>query len=104
VAIEKAPMTIGRARDADFEAPRLADRVRRSVEGLQMSARGEVVRLATSVGAAALTQVEPNDDPVAALLALADARRFGAKASGRHRAQTLAARLLETAARHAGAR
>jgi two-component system, cell cycle response regulator len=86
------------------EAPRLADRVRRSVEGLQMSARGEVVRLTASIGAAALTEVEPNDDPAAAMLALADARMFGAKASGRHRARTLAPRLLETAARHAGAR
>jgi two-component system cell cycle response regulator len=82
----------------------LADRVRRSVEGLQMSARGEIVAVTASIGAAALTEVQPSDDPVAALLALADARMFDAKVSGRDRAPAPGPRLKEVAVRYARAR
>jgi diguanylate cyclase (GGDEF)-like protein len=59
----------------------LAERVRRAVDGLQMSARGRDVRITASVGVGSLSQIDATDDPVGALLFLADARMYEAKAS-----------------------
>jgi diguanylate cyclase (GGDEF)-like protein len=61
----------------------LAERLRRAVGELQMSARGVAVRLTASIGVASLEEIAPCDDPGAALLALADARLYGAKLSGK---------------------
>jgi diguanylate cyclase (GGDEF)-like protein len=71
------------------EARQLADRVRRAVEGLRMSARGLEVRVTASIGLASLGEIEASDDPVGALFALADARVYGAKVSGRNRVCTV---------------
>ena len=68
------------------DAVQLAERIRRAVEGLHMSARGREVRITTSIGVASLAEVGASDDePVAALLAMADARMYEAKASGGNR-------------------
>jgi diguanylate cyclase (GGDEF)-like protein len=66
----------------------LAERVRRAVEGLNLSARGHEVRMTASIGVAALVEVVDSDDPAAALLALADSRMYRAKASGKNRVCT----------------
>jgi two-component system, cell cycle response regulator len=73
------------AGSGNFDAERLAERVRRAVEGLQMSARGNEVRITTSIGVALLSELTSNEDPVTALLALADSRMYGAKGSGRNK-------------------
>jgi two-component system cell cycle response regulator len=70
------------------DASHLAERIRRTVEGLHMSAGGREVQITTSIGVASLTEVPPSDEPVATLLALADARMYGAKASGRNRVRS----------------
>jgi two-component system cell cycle response regulator len=70
------------------DAAQLAERVRLAVEGLHMSARGQQVHVTTSIGVASLTEVAGSDDPVATLLSMADARMYGAKASGRNQIQT----------------
>jgi diguanylate cyclase (GGDEF)-like protein len=67
------------------EAAQLAERVRRTVEGLHMGARGRDVRITASIGVASLEELPPNDDPVAALVAAADARMYRAKVTGRNR-------------------
>jgi diguanylate cyclase (GGDEF)-like protein len=67
------------------EAVRLAERIRRTIGGLRMSARGREVRITSSIGVASAEELEPTDDPVAALLAVADARMYTAKVSGRDR-------------------
>ena len=67
------------------EAVHLAERVRRAIEELQMSAQGQHVGITLSVGVASLAEVNAADDPIAALFALADARLYGAKAAGRNR-------------------
>jgi diguanylate cyclase (GGDEF)-like protein len=69
----------------NFDAERLAERVRRAVEGLHMSARGHEVRITTSIGVASLSELSPNEDPVTTLLAMADSRMYGAKESGRNK-------------------
>lgn len=56
------------------ETRQLAERVRRAVEGLHMSARGREVRITASIGVATLREVVGRDDQAAALLTLADAR------------------------------
>jgi diguanylate cyclase (GGDEF)-like protein len=66
------------------DAGQLAERVRLAVEGLHLSARGQKLQITTSIGVASLTEVAESDDPVAALLSVADARMYGAKASGRN--------------------
>jgi diguanylate cyclase (GGDEF)-like protein len=66
------------------EAAQLADRVRRSVEGLQLGAGGESVRVTLSIGAASLSEFAPTEVPTAALLELADRRMYRAKTSGRN--------------------
>ena len=71
-------------------AEQLAERVRRGVEALQMSARGRDVRITTSIGVASLGELAANTEP-AALLALADARMYGAKVSGRNKVSTACA-------------
>jgi two-component system, cell cycle response regulator len=67
------------------EALHLAERVRRAIEELQMSAGGRGVRLTLSIGSAALDEVGSTDDPIALLLALADSRLYSAKIAGRNR-------------------
>jgi diguanylate cyclase (GGDEF)-like protein len=69
----------------NFDAERLAERVRRAVEGLQMRARGTEVRITTSIGVASLSELTSSDDPVTSLLAMADSRMYGAKGSGRNK-------------------
>ena len=73
---------------AGADGKQLAERVRRAVEGLHMSSRGDEVRITASIGLASLAELDPNDEPAAALLAMADARMYGAKASGRNRVCT----------------
>jgi len=68
-----------------IDAEQLAERVRRAVERLDMSAEGHVVRLTTSIGVASLAELAAGVEPVAALLALADSRMYGAKASGKNK-------------------
>jgi diguanylate cyclase (GGDEF)-like protein len=67
------------------EAWQFAERIRSAIEGLHLSARGREVRITASIGAASLAELQPSDDPAAALLALADARMYDAKATGRNR-------------------
>jgi two-component system cell cycle response regulator len=67
------------------EAARLAERVRRSVEGLRLSARGEDIRATLSIGAASLSELTPAEASADALLQRADRRLYRAKASGRNR-------------------
>jgi two-component system, cell cycle response regulator len=66
------------------DAEQLAERVRAAVEGLNMSAEGHVVRLTTSIGVASLAELAVGVEPVGALLAMADSRMYGAKASGKN--------------------
>src|SRR5260221_10093147 len=66
-------------------AAALAERVRRNIESLSVIARGEPVPMTISVGVASLTELAPADDHMFALLALAEGRMNGAKASGRNR-------------------
>jgi diguanylate cyclase (GGDEF)-like protein len=70
---------------ATAEAWNFAERIRRTIEGLSMSARGRDVRITASIGVASLGELEPKDDPVAQLLSLADARMYTAKRSGKNR-------------------
>lgn len=67
------------------EARQLAERVRRAVEESHMSAQGRDVHVTASIGLASLAELAESDEPVAALFALADARMYGAKVSGRNR-------------------
>jgi diguanylate cyclase (GGDEF)-like protein len=62
------------------EAERLAERVRRAVEGLQLGAGAEAVPITVSIGAASLSELQPTDDPTAWL--------DRAKAAGRNRVCT----------------
>jgi two-component system cell cycle response regulator len=70
------------------DAIRLAERVRRAVEGLHMSAGGCDVSITTSLGVASLAEVNGADAPGPALFAMADARMYGAKAAGGNRVGT----------------
>jgi two-component system cell cycle response regulator len=70
------------------EIGHLAERLRRAIEELQMSAQGQHVRITLSIGAASLVEVSSSDHPVTTLIALADARLHGAKAAGRNRVST----------------
>ena len=69
------------------DAEQLAERVRRAVEALLLSARGREVRTTVSIGVASLTELADNSEP-AELIALADARMYGAKASGGNKVST----------------
>jgi diguanylate cyclase (GGDEF)-like protein len=81
--------TIVSPQTGGVEAVRLAERVRRAVEGLRIGARGQTVRMTLSIGVASLTEVARSAaEPIVALLALADARLYCAKASGRNRVCT----------------
>jgi two-component system cell cycle response regulator len=71
------------------DAMRLAERIRRAVEGLNLSARGQAVPITASIGVASLTELAASDEPVAALLAGADARMYAAKTLGRNRVCTV---------------
>jgi diguanylate cyclase (GGDEF)-like protein len=70
------------------EAQHLAERIRHAIEELQMRAQGRHVVVTLSLGVASLAEVEVADDPSAALLALADARLYGAKTGGRNRVRS----------------
>jgi len=67
------------------DAELLAERIRRTVEGLHLSARGHDVRITASIGIATLAEVDASDEPVTALLSLADSRMYCAKKSGKNR-------------------
>jgi diguanylate cyclase (GGDEF)-like protein len=66
------------------DARQLAERLRSGVESMPMSARGRGVRVTASIGVASLAELAANDDPLA-LLAVADARMYLAKQSGKNR-------------------
>jgi diguanylate cyclase (GGDEF)-like protein len=83
----------------EVEAGPLAERIRRAVEGLEMRADGQLVRTTASIGVASLSELDTHDDPVAALLALADARMYAAKAAGRNRVCAIDATLGQCAKR-----
>ena len=68
-------------------AEQLAERVRRAVEALRLGARGREVRVTTSIGVASLAELADNSEPPE-LIALADARMYGAKASGGNKVST----------------
>ena len=70
------------------DARQLAERILRAVEGLQMAARGGTVRITASIGMASLAEVASSDEPVGALLSLADQRMYSAKSNGRNRVCT----------------
>ena len=74
---------------APGDAEQLAERVRRAVERLHMSARGREVHITASIGVASLAELDRSDEPVAALFVLADERMHAAKASGRNRVCTM---------------
>jgi diguanylate cyclase (GGDEF)-like protein len=67
------------------DAMRLAERVRRAVEGVRMSARGCEVAITISIGVASLAEVAEADEPGSALLTLVDARMYEVKRSGGNR-------------------
>ncbi len=67
------------------EALHLAERARRAVEGLHLSARGREVPITVSIGLASLAELGAAEAPWTALIALADARMYCAKAAGRNR-------------------
>lgn len=69
----------------NFDAERLAERVRRAVEGLHLSARGREVRITTSIGVASLSELDASEEPVGTLLSMADSRMYGAKGSGKNK-------------------
>jgi diguanylate cyclase (GGDEF)-like protein len=66
------------------EAMRLAQRVRHGVQDTRFCVAGVGIRLTVSVGVASLSELEPADG-AAELVALADARLYGAKQAGRNR-------------------
>jgi diguanylate cyclase (GGDEF)-like protein len=73
------------ARAADHEEARaLAERLRRTVERLRFTTGEADLTITVSVGVASLSEIDPTDGP-AALVALADARLYGAKLAGRNR-------------------
>jgi two-component system cell cycle response regulator len=66
------------------EAMRMAERVRRGIEGLRFSAAQTSVSLTVSAGVATLSEL-PDDSDGAALVTLADERLYAAKMGGRNR-------------------
>jgi diguanylate cyclase (GGDEF)-like protein len=77
------------ARESDANgAMRLAERLRGAIEGLQMVAEREDVRITISIGVAWLTELAPRDEHVFGLVALAVARMNEAKSSGGNRVCT----------------
>jgi two-component system cell cycle response regulator len=66
------------------EATRLAERVRRAVEGLRLAAGGKEVHVTVSIGVASLRELGPTEEPPIKLLSLADERLYHAKRSGRN--------------------
>jgi len=66
------------------EATWLAERVRRAVEGLRLSAGGRDVHITISIGVASLRELGQCEEPHIKLLSLADERLYHAKRSGRN--------------------
>jgi diguanylate cyclase (GGDEF)-like protein len=66
------------------DARLLAERVRRSVQTLRLSAGGRAVRVTVSVGVATLAEMWADDRPARLLLARAYSRMCSAKAIGPH--------------------
>jgi two-component system cell cycle response regulator len=66
------------------DAIRLAERVRRGVDGLRFGAGGKSVRVTVSVGVASLRELGPSDETHIALVSLADERLYRAKRRGRN--------------------
>ncbi len=73
----------------DAGARQLGERVRRAIEELHVGARGQSVRITLSIGIALLAEVGASDEPIDALLTLADSRLNGARAAGRNRVGTV---------------
>jgi len=71
------------------EAQLLGERIRRAVEGLRLSARGQTTSVTLSIGCAALSEVPPTDEAGLGLIALADRRLYRAKETGRNRVCTM---------------
>jgi diguanylate cyclase (GGDEF)-like protein len=94
-------LTVG---TAGADASELAERIRRAVEGLKMSAGHQEVRVTASIGVASLSEIDPSGEPVDALFALADARMYAAKASGKNRVCTVRSALKVRSRRHDGPR
>jgi diguanylate cyclase (GGDEF)-like protein len=94
-------LTVG---TAGADASELAERIRRAVEGLKMTAGSRDVRVTASIGVASLSEIVAGGEPVGALLALADARMYAAKASGKNRVCTVRSTLRERLRRHDGPR
>jgi diguanylate cyclase (GGDEF)-like protein len=69
---------------AHTEAAALAERLRMDIEGMRLSIPGVEASVTVSVGVASSAELEPTDEP-SALVALADARLYDAKAQGRNR-------------------
>lgn len=65
-------------------AAHLAERVRRSVEELDLAMCGQEVRLTLSIGIASLSELTTIEHPISALMALSDERLYRAKAAGRN--------------------
>jgi len=70
------------------DARQLAERVLRAVEGLHLGARGGTVRITASIGMASLAEVASSNEPVGAILSLADERMYAAKSTGGNRVCT----------------
>jgi diguanylate cyclase (GGDEF)-like protein len=94
-------LTVG---TAGADASELAERIRRAVEGLKMAAGLREVGVTASIGVASFSEIEASGEPVGALLALADARMYAAKASGKNRVCTVQSALWARSGRHGGAR
>ncbi len=69
----------------DADALHLGERLRRAIEELHVSALGQCVQVTLSIGVASLGEVGASDEPIDALLTLADTRLNGARAAGRNR-------------------
>jgi two-component system cell cycle response regulator len=67
-----------------IEAAHLAERVRRSVEELDLAMGGQEVRLTLSIGIASLSELTAIEHPISALMALSDERLYRAKGAGRN--------------------
>ena len=70
------------------DASHLAERVRSTIARLPFQAGGTPASITVSVGLASLSEIEPSDQPSAAILELADHRLYEAKEHGRNRVCT----------------
>jgi diguanylate cyclase (GGDEF)-like protein len=66
------------------ESVQLAERIRKSIEAMEVPARDGALRITASIGVASLADAGPSAGPTE-LLDLADKRLYKAKANGRNR-------------------